>query len=331
MKNVNESAGIDVSKLTIDVHLFKKNKHHQFVNKSNGFKEMIQWIKKEGLVVEEVLFCFEHTGWYCLELSFFLHEIALKYTCANPIEIKRSIGLKRAKTDKDDAGYLAHYAWLRREEIKQSVPPSQNIIELQRMMSLREQLVKQSVALKNLRTGMLQIVISREIDPSILILDQTIKELEQQTKNIEKEMELLIKSDTNLKENYLLSKTVKGVGKILAVQMLIHTHNYTRFLSWRQFSSYCGLVPYPYQSGTSIRGRNKIHSISDRKMKSLLSMSAISAIRSDKELKMYYEQRVKEGKPKMVVINIIRNKIVARVFSTVKRGTPYVELNKFTA
>jgi transposase len=63
------------------------------------------------------------------------------YTCVNPIEIKRSIGLKRAKTDKDDAGYLAHYAWIRREEIEQSVPPTASIIELQRMMSLREQLV----------------------------------------------------------------------------------------------------------------------------------------------------------------------------------------------
>jgi len=331
MKNVNESAGIDVSKLTLDVHLYKKNKHHQFVNKEKGFKELLQWIRKEGIALEEVLFCFEHTGWYCLELSFFLHDLSLKYTCVNPIEIKRSIGLRRAKTDKDDAGYLAHYAWLRREEIKQSVPPSQNVIELQRMMSLREQLVKHTISLKNLRTGMLQLVKDRTSDASVLILDKTIDELEHQSKMIEREMELLIKSDEDLKENYLLSKTVKGVGKILAVQMLIHTHNYTRFVSWRQFSSYCGLVPYPYQSGTSIKGRNKIHSISDRKMKSLLSMSAISAIRADKELKMYYEQRVQEGKPKMVVINIIRNKIVARVFSTVKRGTPYVELNKFAA
>ena len=331
MKNVEESVGIDVSKLTIDVHLFKKNKHHQFVNKNNGFKDMLNWIKKEGLELKQVLFCFEHTGWYCLELSFFLHDLSLMYTCVNPIEIKRSIGLKRAKTDKDDAGYLAHYAWIRREEIKQSIPPTETIVELQRMMSLREQLVKHTVSLKNLRTGMLQLVADRTSDPSVLILDKTIKELELQTRTIEREMELLIKSDDALNTNYKLSKTVKGVGKILAIQILIHTHNYTRFISWRQFSSYCGLVPYPYQSGTSIKGRNKIHSISDRKMKSLLSMSAISAIRCDKELKLYYNQRVMEGKPKMVVINIIRNKIVSRVFATVKRGTPYVEINQCAA
>jgi len=118
---------------------------------------------------------------------------------------------------------------------------------------------------------------------------------------------------------------------VLAVQMLLHTHNYTRFESSRQFASYCGLVPYPYQSGTSIHGRNKIHPISDRKMKSLLSMSAISAIQHDKELKLYYQKRVEEGKPKMVVLNIIRNKIVSRVFATVNRGTPYVEMSKFCA
>ena len=144
-------------------------------------------------------------------------------------------------------------------------------------------------------------------------------------------MDELIKKETKMQSNYKLSRSVKGVGKVLAIQMLLHTQNYTRFDEWRHFSAYCGLVPYPYQSGTSINGRRKIHSISDVKMKSLLSMSAISAIQHDSELKMYYKKRVEEGKHKMIALNIIRNKIVARIFATVKRGTPYVEINKFAA
>jgi transposase len=118
---------------------------------------------------------------------------------------------------------------------------------------------------------------------------------------------------------------------VLGLQMLLHTHNYTRFESWRQFSSYCGLEPFPNQSGTSIHGRMKIHPISDRKMKSLLSMSAISAIQHDKQLKQYYHKRVEEGKPKMVVLNIIRNKIVSRIFATINRGTPYIEMEDLAA
>jgi transposase len=241
------------------------------------------------------------------------------------------MGLKRGKSDKADAWEIANYAWLRREELVPSTPPAKNLIELQRMMSLREQLVRHQTANKNLLKGMTEIVEDEFNDVSMTILKESINHLEKQILATERAINELIKADETMITNYKLSKTVKGVGMVLAVQMLLHTHNYTRFENSRQFAAYCGLVPYPYQSGTSINGRHKIHPISDRKMKSLLSMSAISAIQHDKELKMYYQKRVEEGKPKMVVLNIIRNKIVSRVFATVNRGTPYVEMNKFLA
>lgn len=331
MKNVKETIGIDVSKLTLDVYLHNAKQHQQFSNDRKGYLKILSWLKSKQLGKEDVFYCFEHTGWYCILLSFFLKEKELDYCCVNPIEIKRSMGLKRGKSDKADSKEIAHYAWLRRFELEPSIPPTANIIELQRMMSLREQLVKQLTAMKNLTKGMAVLVESKQADVSIGMMAETILHLEGQRSKIEKAMLALLKSDEQMYTNYKLSRSVKGVGIVLAVQMLLHTHNYSRFASWRQFSSYCGLVPFPYQSGTSIHGRNKIHPISDRKMKSLLSMSAISAIQHDKELKMYYNKRVEEGKPKMVVINIIRNKLVSRIFATVNRGTPYVELNQFAA
>ena len=331
MKKVTQTIGIDVSKATLDVTIRTTNVHKQFSNDTKGFKQIISWLTKQKINLEETLICFEHTGWYCLLLSYFLYENNHPYCCINAIEIKRSMGLKRGKSDKADAWEIANYAWLRRDELVPSTPPAKKLIELQRMMSLREQLVKQQTASKNLLKGMLSIVLEDVNDVSIHILKENINHLEKQILTTEKAMNELIKQDETMIENYKLSKTVKGVGMVLAVQMLLHTHNYTRFESSRQFSAYCGLVPYPYQSGTSINGRNKIHPISDRKMKSLLSMSAISAIQHDKELKLYYQKRVEEGKPKMVVLNIIRNKIVSRVFATVNRGTPYVEMNKFLA
>jgi len=54
-------------------------------------------------------------------------------------------------------------------------------------------------------------------------------------------------------------------------------------------------------------------------------------MRCDKELKLYYKKRIEDGKPKMSVINIIRNKLIARVFAVVKRGTPYVMIDKYAA
>jgi transposase len=331
MKKVTQTIGIDVSKLTLDVMVRTTNVHKQFTNDTKGFKQIITWLSKQKINLEQSLFCFEHTGWYCLMLSYFLYENHIAYCCINAIEIKRSMGLKRGKSDKADAWEIANYAWLRRDELVPSVPPAKKLIELQRMMSLREQLVKQQTASKNLLKGMIDITLDQVNDVSMGILKENIAYLEKQIATTEKAMNELIKEDETMITNYKLSKTVKGVGLVLAVQMLLHTHNYTRFESSRQFAAYCGLVPYPYQSGTSIKGRNKVHPISDRKMKSLLSMSAISAIQHDKELKVYYQKRVEEGKPKMVVLNIIRNKIVSRVFATVNRGTPYVEINKFLA
>jgi transposase len=330
MKKVTQTIGIDVSKLTLDLYVRTTNVHKKFTNDLKGFKQIISWTTKQKINLEETLFCFEHTGWYCLMLSYYLYENNYRYCCVNAIEIKRSMGLKRGKSDKADAWEIANYAWLRRDELTPSIPPVKKLIELQRMMSLREQLVKQLTASKNLYKGMQEIVIDQK-DVTVSILQENINNLEKHILTTEKAMNELIKQDQTMITNYKLSKTVKGVGMVLAVQMLLHTHNYTRFESSRQFSAYCGLVPYPYQSGTSINGRNKIHPISDKKMKSLLSMSAISAIQHDKELKLYYQKRVEEGKPKMVVLNIIRNKIVSRVFATVNRGTPYVEINKFLA
>jgi transposase len=331
MKNVKETVGIDVSKLTLDVFIHTLKDHAQFENNRRGYLKILKWLKSKQINLNEVLFCFEHTGWYCIILSCFLKENSVDYCCINPIEIKRSMGLKRGKSDKADSKEIAYYAWLRRSELLPSTPPAKNIIELQRMMSLREQFIKQQTALKNLRKGMEQIAVKGQPDASIMALDDTLSHLAFQINRIEKAMDALIKLDQQLNKNYKLSKSVKGVGPILAIQMLLHTHNYSRFASWRQFSSYCGLVPFPYQSGTSIHGREKTHPISDRKMKSLLSMSAISAIQHDKELKNYYSKRVEEGKPKMVVLNIIRNKIVARIFATVSRGTPFVPLSNFAA
>lgn len=330
-KEIKESVGIDVSKLTLDVFIYTKKLHHQFANNANGYEKMKKWVENYVESISEVLWCFEHTGWYCIMLSHYMHSNKLHYSCVNALEIKRSIGLTRGKTDKQDAESISKYAWLRKEELACSIPMPIKLVDLQRLMSLREQLVKQTTALKNLQKGMEVTVKKKSGDVSLKVLKQSIKQMTRQIAKVEIEMERLIKTESEMEKNYKLSKSVKGVGKVLAIQMLLHTHNYTRFEKWRQFSSYCGLAPYPYQSGTSINRKYRTHSISDKKLKSLLSMSAISAIQSDKELKAYYQKRVEEGKPKMVVINIIRNKIVSRVFSTVKRGTPYVELHKFAA
>ena len=113
--------------------------------------------------------------------------------------------------------------------------------------------------------------------------------------------------------------------------MIAYTDNFSKFENWRKFASYCGIAPFPYQSGTSIKGRTKVSHLANKKLKAIINMCAIYAIQHKPEMKAYYQKRVEQGKNKMSTINIIRNKLIARVFAVVKRKTPYVDTYKFAA
>jgi hypothetical protein len=43
----------------------------------------------------------------------------------------------------------------------------------------------------------------------------------------------------------------------------------------------------------------------------------------------FLHSRIEMGKNKISTINIIRNKLIARIFAVVKRQTPYVDTMKF--
>lgn len=219
-----EALGIDISKRTIDTSLHHRKLHRQFENTNAGFKALLKWIIQQGIETNQLVICFEHTGWYCLLLSHYLYRLKIPYHCVNPKEIKRSMGFKRGKSDKTDAFEIARYAWLHREELTPSIPLSERLIELQRLMSLREQLVKQSTALKNQRQGMKVVLSSPSTDTCIKVIDQMLHYQEKQIKAVEKAMLMLIREDEELQANFKLSRTVKGVGPILAIQMLLHTH-----------------------------------------------------------------------------------------------------------
>jgi len=122
-----------------------------------------------------------------------------------------------------------------------------------------------------------------------------------------------------------------GIGKQTAIYLIIATKGFEAFENWRQLACYAGVAPFPYQSGTSIFRQNKVHPFADKKLKTLLNMCAICAVRHDKELKTYYERKVAEGKAKMLVINNVRCKLLARVFAVINRKSTFINTYKFAS
>jgi hypothetical protein len=54
-KEIKESVGIDVSKLTLDVFIHTKRIHKQFLNNQKGFESLIKWVKQETKNTNEVI------------------------------------------------------------------------------------------------------------------------------------------------------------------------------------------------------------------------------------------------------------------------------------
>lgn len=330
MKNYVDVIGIDVSKLTIDAHIHKKGLHRLFSNNTRGFKELLTWSKKH-LDTLCIFYCFENTGNYSVNLSIYLKERGIDYVEESPLLIKRSAGIVRGKTDKLDSALIARYAWLHREELSLSSVKNSEYLELGRLLAFRDQLVRNRTGLINSLKEFKNLLSSPSTDVCCKSLNRSISYMTKQILVLENRMKCIIKSKNSLDTNFTLLNTMRGVGLILSCQLLYHTSNFKRFNNWRQFSSYCGTAPFAFSSGTSINKANKCHRVGDRKMKTLLSLASVSAIQHDSELKLYYKKKIAEGKPKMVALNNVRNKILARVFAVIKRGTPYVELKQFAA
>ena len=323
--------GIDISKKTLDVVALmqgsRKGEHKQFTNTQKGFKNLLSWvINITGQKGEQLLFCMEHTGVYAYKLSCFLSDRNLSFCLENPLQIKRSMGINRIKNDKADAQMIARYAMRHQEDLSLYKLPTKAIIKLKHLLVYRDRLIKSKHAF---RVSFKELSKHTNKEDSNFISNESkslINVLNKRIKKVELEIENLIKSEESLKKNYILMMSVGGVGKITASHMLVYTNNFVSFANSRQFACYSGIAPFEHSSGISLKGRTRISSLANKKMKGLLSIGACSAIQHDNELRNYYNKKIEQGKPPLSVLNVIKNKIVSRVFAVIKRGTPYVSI-----
>lgn len=317
--------GMDVSKNTLDCHLYVEEKSLAPVsNDLKGFKVIKKWLVKElKKKTEGLLVVMEYTGIYTYGIERFLNQHGISYVKRPALDIKRSLGMVRVKSDKADARFISKYGWMRREELKPMTPLSDAQVELQQMMSHRDKLVADKSSYQCKLKEMKSQMGNKLNEKMAASMEYVMDVLTQEIKEAEKMITGLLKEDDSLQTNFQLMCSITGIGFASAVHLLIATENFTRFTDVRKLICYCGVAPFEHSSGTSIRGKVRVSQLANKKLKSLLTMAAISAIQHDPELKLKYEQKVKEGKAKMCVINIIRAKLLERVFAVIKRQSPY--------
>jgi transposase len=327
-----EFIGIDISKLKFDVKIHSNQKGSVFENNNTGFKSLMKWaMKNVSCEKEEILFALEHTGIYSLPISAFFSENHCHFVLLPGLEIKRSLGIQRGKDDKIDSRRIAEYAYQKRDKISPSQLPFKNILKIRRLLSVRDRLVKHRAGYLKDKGENNKFLKRNENKILFEVIEKSICDIDKQINKVEKELENIIKSDELINKQFHLIISIKGVGKQTALFIIAYTNCFTAFDTWRKFASYAGTAPFPYTSGTSIKGRSKVSHLANKKIKALLNMCARSAIVCNPEMKIYYRNRKEKGDNGMSVMNIIRNKLLSRIFAVVRRGTPYVDTYKFAA
>ena len=324
--------GMDMSKHSFDMGFLSTNSpenivHHAFNNDIKGFNQMMGFINETtaDFDITKALFCMEATGLYCDALLQFFQDHQANVWVENAVQIKRSLGIKRGKTDKADSISIAKYAFKNVELVRLWKPSGIVLEKIKHLATLRERMVitqKRLVTpideLRNAGDDKMADLLYKSIKKSINAIDADLKKIEV------KIMECL-KEDSSLHHIFSLITSVVGIGFVTAVNLIIHTQGFSVMCDSRKLACYCGVAPFPYQSGISIKGRTKVSHMANKKLKTNLHLAALTAIKHDPEISAYYLRKVSEGKPKMSVINAVRFKLLARVVAVVNNDTMYVK------
>jgi transposase len=312
--------GIDVSSATLDICIRQGQVQESFIinNQVKAIQSFLRKYSKRELVIG-----MENTGRYNWMLYEVLSGTKHRVFVISPLHLKKSMGLARGKNDKVDAIRIASFIEKNHSDLKPWVCPTVGIQKLKILLTERNFRIKNKRQLLSQQQDHAKMK-KLGLDRSLLSMnEQLIAKIEKQINLIEKQIEQIIQTDEVLKQQSSLMRTIPGVGKVLSWTMLAKTEGFTSITDPRKMACYSGVVPFDYQSGTSIRGKQRVSVYADKSIKSVLHLAAMSAIRLKNDLKDYYERKLAEGKNKMSILNAVRNKIIHRIFAVVKSQTPY--------
>jgi transposase len=306
-----EYVGIDVSKDKLDIDVLGEKAIRQAMNTKRGIAGLICQMQK----LNPKLIVVEATGGYEEMLVLGLFEAGLPVALVSPQRVRqyaRARGLL-AKTDKLDAQNLAEYG--KNIQPRLFVAKSEAGRRLSAIVGRRRQLVDMQKAEKNrLRTAY------AEMKSSI----QTVIDcLKAEVKRLDEEIGKFMKEHADFKEQEKLLCSAKSIGPVTAATLLADLPELGK-LDRKQIAALVGVAPMNHDSGKK-RGYRKTKG-GRPEVRSVLYMSALSAIRYNPMIKAQYEQLVKRGKEKKVAITACMRKMLTILNAMMRDQQPFREV-----
>lgn len=323
------SLGIDISKLTFDYTLLNSSGEILLQgNAANKLSSILSWIKSIECIVKELneplVICMEDMGYYGdLLLKVLQMEKIGVIWLESSLQIKRSIGITRGKTDKVDSARIAMYAIDYQRRIVKWSPKSKSIERLSLLVSHRDRLVKkvQSIELPlKEQKAYTELSIQEELEG---INNKIITSLKEGISKLNQKIEEVLQTDAVIKKQSKIIQSIPGFGQVIASKLILFTEGFKKINTARKLACYAGVAPFEYSSGTSVKGKTRVSHIANKNLKKMLHLAALVTIRKGHIMYAYYQRKIKAGKNKMSIINAIRNKLLHILVACIKNDTMY--------
>ena len=122
------------------------------------------------------------------------------------------------------------------------------------------------------------------------------------------------------KKDYMLLRSIPGIGGIVACGIICELGDLRRFNSIKHLEGYVGLAPGIHQSGDNLRNTG-ITRRAHRLMRSYFIEASWQAIRTDPIMQAYYRKHL--GKNVKSVIVKVARKLLSRTLAVIKTEIPY--------
>ncbi|QTD45608.1 IS110 family transposase [Ottowia testudinis] len=315
------SIGIDVAKAKLDVCvLFEQRSRTKVVpNSPAGFAQLLAWLQQHWPTQPLSGFhaILEGTGAYHEAAACALFDAGIRVSIVNPAQVRdfaRGLGI-RTKTDGVDSAVLARYGLL--VQPAAWTPPPARVLQalLSRREAIAQDLRRERNRLEKQQAGQPVALVQSSLEDSIAFLQQ-------QLKDIERQIDRHIDSHPDLKGDEQLLQSIPAVGEKVSTQMLSLLRSRS-FDTAEQLAAYLGLVPVERQSGSSLLGRARLSKAGPAKLRATLYMAAVVGTRYNPHVKALYERLLANGKPKMAALGAAMRKLVHLCFGVWKHQQPY--------
>ncbi|SFW77682.1 Transposase [Sinomicrobium oceani] len=329
MRLLKQVIGIDVAKnelvccfgvLTEDLKINLKS-NGVFKNQEKGFLKLAKWAEQHLSDRTEPFFVMEATGVYHEKLAHWLHQRAKNIAIVLPNKISNYARTLEVRTITDKTASEAIVRFGLERTLKTWGPPRSIFREMKQLTREREQIVSERTIIKNQLHAE-----NSEAFPnprSIKRLKKRIGLLNEQEKEIKRELEQLVKADQELSRQVANITTIPGVGRLTAMVILAETNGFELIQNKRQMASYAGLDVREKQSGTSVKGKPRISKKGNRYLRKAVHLPALTAIKHCEQYKGTYARLVARHGIKMKAVVAIQRKLLELVYIVYKNNTVF--------